>query len=70
MINKECFTARWIEEKSKELNYPDKNIIEKGHPCLFIAGHVGGFRLPISFQRWKQSDASFKRTKTQAVYRY
>lgn len=24
MINKECFTARWIEEKSKELNYPDK----------------------------------------------
>lgn len=29
MINKECFTARWIEEKSKELNYPDKNIIEK-----------------------------------------
>lgn len=29
MISKECFTAKWIEEKSKELNYPDKNIIEK-----------------------------------------
>ena len=24
MINKECFTKKWIEEKSKELNYPDK----------------------------------------------
>lgn len=29
MISKECFTAAWIEEKSKELQYNDKNIIEK-----------------------------------------
>ena len=29
MISKECFTASWIKEKSKELQYNDKNIIEK-----------------------------------------
>ena len=29
MISKECFTAAWIDEKSKELQYNDKNIIEK-----------------------------------------
>jgi hypothetical protein len=29
MISKECFTAAWIDEKSRELQYNDKNIIEK-----------------------------------------
>jgi len=29
MISKDCFTAAWIDEKSKELQYNDKNIIEK-----------------------------------------
>jgi len=29
MISKECFTATWIDQKSKELQYNDKNIIEK-----------------------------------------
>ena len=29
MIDKECFTQEWIADKSKELRYPDKNIIEK-----------------------------------------
>ncbi len=29
MISKECFTAKWIDQKSKELQYNDKNIIEK-----------------------------------------
>lgn len=29
MISKECFTAAWIDEKPKELQYNDKNIIEK-----------------------------------------
>lgn len=29
MISKECFTAAWIDRKSKELQYNDKNIIEK-----------------------------------------
>lgn len=29
MISKECFTASWIDQKSKELQYNDKNIIEK-----------------------------------------
>lgn len=29
MISKECFTTGWIDQKSKELQYNDKNIIEK-----------------------------------------
>ena len=29
MISKDCFTASWIDLKSKELQYNDKNIIEK-----------------------------------------
>ena len=29
MISQECFTAEWINKKSKELQYNDKNIIEK-----------------------------------------
>jgi len=29
MISKECFTSSWIDQKSKELQYNDKNIIEK-----------------------------------------
>lgn len=29
MISKDCFTASWIDAKSKELQYNDKNIIEK-----------------------------------------
>ena len=29
MINKECFTTEWIAQKSTELQYNDKNLIEK-----------------------------------------
>ncbi len=29
MINKDCFTAEWITQKSIELKYNDKNLIEK-----------------------------------------
>ena len=29
MINKECFTTEWIAQKSIELKYNDKNLIEK-----------------------------------------
>lgn len=29
MISKECFTTAWIDQKSKEFEYKDKNIIEK-----------------------------------------
>ena len=29
MIDPNCFTTEWIDKKSKELNYPDKNLIEK-----------------------------------------
>ena len=30
MIGKDCFTAAWIEEKSQELLYNDKNIVIGG----------------------------------------
>ncbi len=29
MIHKKCFTTEWIDQKSKELHYTDKNLIEK-----------------------------------------
>lgn len=29
MIDKKCFTTDWIDKKSIELNYSDKNLIEK-----------------------------------------
>ena len=29
MINKECFTTEWIAQKSIELKYNDRNLIEK-----------------------------------------
>lgn len=29
MIQKECFTAEWLEKVSTELHYNDKNLIEK-----------------------------------------
>ena len=29
MISKECFTTEWIAQKSVELQYNDKNLIEK-----------------------------------------
>lgn len=29
MISKECFTSKWIHDKTTEFNYPDKNIVEK-----------------------------------------
>lgn len=29
MISKECFTTEWITQKSIELQYNDKNLIEK-----------------------------------------
>ncbi len=29
MISKECFTTEWIAQKSIELQYNDKNLIEK-----------------------------------------
>lgn len=29
MIDKQCFTTEWIDQKSEELHYTDKNLIEK-----------------------------------------
>ena len=50
MINKECFTARWIEEKSKELNYPDKNIIEKVIHAFSLLDMLAASGCPFHFK--------------------
>ena len=35
MINKECLTTEWIAQKSTELQYNDKNLIEKVIRAMF-----------------------------------
>ncbi|MCI7051514.1 MAG: hypothetical protein MR971_08225 [Bacteroidales bacterium] len=39
MISKECFTTEWIAQKSIELQYNDKNLIEKVIRAFFLAGN-------------------------------
>lgn len=50
MINKECFTTKWIEDKSKELNYPDKNIIEKVIHAFSLLDMLSGSGCPFHFK--------------------
>ena len=50
MINKECFTTEWIEDKSKELNYPDKNIIEKVIHAFSLLDMLAGSGCPFHFK--------------------
>ncbi len=50
MISKECFTAKWIEEKSKELNYPDKNIIEKVIHAFSLLDMLAASGCPFHFK--------------------
>lgn len=50
MINKECFTAKWIEDKSKELNYPDKNIIEKVIHAFSLLDMLAASGCPFHFK--------------------
>lgn len=50
MINKECFTTEWIEDKSKELNYPDKNIIEKVIHAFSLLDMLADSGCPFHFK--------------------
>lgn len=50
MINKECFTAQWIEGRSKELNYPDKNIIEKVIHAFSLLDMLADAGCPFHFK--------------------
>lgn len=50
MINKKCFTTEWIEDKSKELNYPDKNIIEKVIHAFSLLDMLAGSGCPFHFK--------------------
>lgn len=52
MISKECFTATWIDQKSKELQYNDKNIIEKVIRAFSLLDISTGLR-PVSYLKSK-----------------
>lgn len=50
MISKECFTASWIDLKSKELQYNDKNIIEKVIRAFSLLDMLAQSGCPFSFK--------------------
>ena len=76
MINKECFTTEWIAQKSIELKYNDKNLIEKvirafsllemlaASGCPF---HFKGGTSSFPFQRRYEPDADSRRWLTPIV---
>lgn len=50
MINKECFTSKWIQDKATELNYPDKNIIEKVIRAFSLLDMLAASGCPFHFK--------------------
>lgn len=50
MIDAKCFTTEWIEQKSKELNCPDKNIIEKVIRAFSLLDMLASSRCPFYFK--------------------
>lgn len=50
MISKECFTSKWIEEKALELNYPDKNIIDKVIHAFSLLDMLAASGCPFHFK--------------------
>lgn len=50
MINKECFTSKWIQDKATELNYPDKNIIEKVIHAFSLLDMLAASGCPFHFK--------------------
>ena len=50
MISKECFTAAWIDEKSKQLQYNDKNIIEKVIRAFSLLDMLAASGCPFHFK--------------------
>lgn len=50
MISKECFTTSWIDQKSKELQYNDKNIIEKVIRAFSLLDMLANSGCPFHFK--------------------
>ncbi len=50
MIDRKCFTTEWIQQKSRELNYKDKNIIEKVIRALSLLDMLAASGCPFCFK--------------------
>ena len=50
MINKECFTTEWIAQKSIELKYNDKNLIEKVIRAFSLLEMLAASGCPFHFK--------------------
>ncbi len=50
MINKDCFTAEWITQKSIELKYNDKNLIEKVIRAFSLLEMLAASGCPFHFK--------------------
>ena len=50
MINKECFTSEWIAQKSIELKYNDKNLIEKVIRAFSLLEMLAASGCPFHFK--------------------
>lgn len=50
MIDKKCFTTEWIDQKSIELNYSDKNLIEKVIRAFSLLDMLASSGCPFHFK--------------------
>lgn len=50
MISKECFTSKWIHDKTIEFNYPDKNIVEKVIHAFSLLDMLAASGCPFHFK--------------------
>lgn len=50
MIDKKCFTTEWIDKKSIELNYSDKNLIEKVIRAFSLLDMLASSGCPFYFK--------------------
>lgn len=50
MIHKKCFTTEWIDQKSIELNYSDKNLIEKVIRAFSLLDMLASSGCPFHFK--------------------
>lgn len=50
MISKECFTTKWIAQKSVELQYNDKNLIEKVIRAFALLEMLSASNCPFHFK--------------------
>lgn len=50
MIDKSCFTKGWIDAKSSELNYPDKNLLEKTIRAFALLDMLARSGCPFHFK--------------------